>query len=75
MRSAEYFCDPPDKGRKVGLNNSPDGLVLDRGIAVDQDIPERHNPAMLRNTARQSRVNLVQVVQRFTDDLKLPFYS
>ena len=56
---------------KLGFDNVPDEPVVDLGIAVNEDIAEGDNTAMLANAGGEVGVELGEPCQGLADDLEL----
>jgi hypothetical protein len=60
---------------QMKLNDLPDDLMIDRRIAVDQNIPEADGPLDVGNSRRQDGIEAPQSGQRFAYNFKLAISS
>ena len=58
---------------EVCLHYAPNKLVVDTGVAVNQDVPKSHDARQVRNRRGSSAVNATQLTEGLADDLELAF--
>ena len=57
---------------KMRLYNTPNELVVDARVPMNQHVSEGYDPRQLRNCSGGSRVHTVQLAEGLADDLELP---
>ena len=71
----EQGIDGLSERGQVSLDHTPDDLVVHRCVTVDQDVAERNDPAMIRNSCRNVRFVPGESGKRFSDDFELPLHG
>ena len=60
---------------QMELNDLPNDPMIDRCVAVDQNVPEAYRPLKVGHSRRQDGIDAPQGGQRLTRDFELTFHA
>src|SRR3954471_17681749 len=74
IRREELRQSRPQDG-ELRLDDAPDHFVQDGVVAVDQDVPERDDAAVVRDLSGDLRIGFLELGERLPQDLELAFHG